>query len=119
MVNEIITWFLSNRQQREVIKAAKNSKAFITTEFYMYDVSKISTVGTYYILELTNKIPLGFTSEIHHPTVAEYIKDNRPETSFTLSSDAFNILVKDFSEWNYIDKRVMLYYDKFVKSYKK
>lgn len=119
MINEILTWLKSNKVQREVISSVKNGGAYIVTEYYMYNISRISLKGDCYVFELSNKLSLGYTSERFGPTEEDYEKSYRPETNMYFSSDDFTTLTEDFSEWNRIDNRVALYYDKFVKSYKK
>lgn len=115
MIGRVLTRLMSNKDVREVISAVRRKHAYIVTEYYIYNISDISTVGSlYYRLELTDKIPLDIRVD---PRI--YERDYIPETNMYIKRPDFIRLVTYHAEWNRYDRKVILYYDKFVKSYKK
>lgn len=109
MVERLLTWIMSNNDVREVIRAVRQKHAFIVTEYYMYKISNIRIVGSlYYCLELMDKVPLqdvGIDLKV-------YEQDHRPETNMYIKKDDFVRLVKRHAEWNRLDWKVALYYDR-------
>lgn len=106
MIDRVLTWVMSNRDVRKVIREVRQKHVYIVTKYYVYTVSSIKTVGSlHYCIELIDKVPL----RIIDPKL--YEKNHRPETNMYIKRDDFIRLVTNHAEWNEKDKKVILYYN--------